>query len=174
MEIQDGTYRAKARSWSLAESSKGTPEVAVEFAFQVDEAQTASLTWHGYLSDKAYVRTIESLRICGWKGDDLSDLTGLDSDEVDIVVEHEEYESEGEVKVFAKVKWVNKPGGLAVKAPMSADKAKAFAAAMKSKIRALDAANGKKSPAPKTNGSKAAADRPLSDREVGDDSDIPF
>ena len=138
--IAQGTYRAKAREAALAESSKGTPEIAVEFVMCAPEMEGQTITWHGYLSEKTEARTIESLRLCGWKGDDLTDLAGLDSNEVNIVVEHEEYEGE----THARVKWVNRAGGLAVKAPMSADKAKAFAASMKNRIRSIDAAKGTK------------------------------
>ena len=66
-EIKNGTYRAKARTWALAESSRGTPEVAVEFVLSHPDANGTSITWHGYLSDGAFARTIESLRICGWE-----------------------------------------------------------------------------------------------------------
>jgi len=162
MALQDGTYRAKARTWALAESSKGTPEAAVEFVI-IAPADFAgqSITWHGYLSEAAFARSVESLRHCGWKGDDLSDLAGLDANEVDIVIANEEYEGE----THAKVRWVNKAGGLAVKSPMTPDKAKAFAAAMKGQVRAVDISKGAK---PSTNGQQKRAEAPMS----GDD--IPF
>lgn len=158
--MNDGKYRAKARTWGLGESSKGTPEVAVEFVLSDPAMEGASITWHGYLTDAAFDRTVESLRHCGWTGDDLSDLAGLDAHEVDLVVVNEEYEG----KVHPKVKWVNKAGGLALKTPMTPEKAKAFAASMRDRIRAADAAKGKKS---QTNGQRQHAERPV-------DDDIPF
>lgn len=167
MDIQDGKYRAKAKSWALAEASTGNPEVAVEFEFAIDESQTASLTWHGFLGDNTFDRTIESLRFCGWTGDDLTDLSGLDTKEVVIVIENEEYKG----KVSPKIQWVNRAGGLAVKTPMSAEKAKTFAAAMRGKIRALDAAKGVKPPPKPANGG-APKDPPLSESEQADD--LPF
>ncbi|HVO30759.1 MAG TPA: hypothetical protein VMV18_08485 [bacterium] len=145
--MENGTYKAKASTWALAESSKGTPEVAVEFVLTHPDMQGRSITWHGYLSEKTFNRTVESLRYCGWKGDDLSDLSGLDANEVSLVVENEEYEGE----THPRVKWVNRAGGLAVKAPMSGDKAKAFAASMRERVRAFDAAKGNK-PAPSNGG----------------------
>lgn len=162
MPIQDGTYRAKARTWALAESSKGTPEVAVEFLFSSPDFAGAGITWHGYLSEGAFKRTVESLRHCGWTGDDLTDLAGLDTNEVDLVIANEEYEGE----THPKVRWVNKAGGLAVKSVMTPEKAKSFAAAMKGQIRALDIAKG--------GGAKPNGQRPPAASAPMDDSDIPF
>ena len=138
--MQAGTFKAKAKTWTLAEASTGTLQVAVEFEFASDADGTLErITWYGYLTDAAFNRTIEALRHCGWKGDDLSDLQGLDANEVELVLAEEEYK--GHVNI--RVQWVNKPGGLAVKAPLAADKAKAFAASMRDRIRGLDASKGK-------------------------------
>lgn len=165
MELNDGKYRAKATAWTLAESGQGTPEVAVAFQFSDPDLGNKSITWHGYLSDKTYQRTVESLRICGWTGDDLSDLAGLDANEVELVVENEEYEGE----VNPKVRWVNRiGGGLAVKAPMTPEKAKTFAASMRTKIRAFDAAAKAKPKAKASNGAGGEKD-PF---EPGADLDI--
>lgn len=164
MAFQNGKYRAKARTWALGESSNKTPEIAVEFEITAKgDYEGRSITWHGYLTEKAFKRTIESLRNCGWTGDDLSAIDSMPN-EVDLVVENEEYEGE----THAKVKWVNKPGGLALKTPMSPESAKAFAAKLKSEIRAFDAANGKKA----TNGGRPAAPPPESAPVTEDD--IPF
>lgn len=157
-------YRAKAKSWGLGETKSGAEQVAVEFSILTEGAAETSLTWHGYFSEKTFDRTIQSLRYCGWSGDDMTNLEGLDANEVDIVVEDEEYEG----KTFAKVQWVNKPGGLQLKAPMAEEKAKAFAASMRDKIRALDAATGTK-----PNGAKATA-KPAAAKAAAATDDLPF
>ena len=165
MGIENGTYRGKARSWALAESpNKGTPEVAVEFELTDPEMGGQGITWHGYLTEGAFERTVQALRYCGWEGDDLSALDGLDKNEVSLVVENETYNG----KTHAKVKWVNKPGGLAIKAPMPADKVKTFAAQMRGRIRALDAQAGKKL----SNGARVPPGAPGSEPIAEDD--IPF
>lgn len=165
-------YQARAVQGQLGETAGGKPEVAVSFDILTEGATHAQLTWHGYFTEATEERTIESLRIAGWKGDDLSVFSeGFafpdDAPEVSLVVEDETYEG----KLYTKVQWVNRAGGAAVKTPLVGDKAKAFAAAMKEKFRAFDAANGKRTarPAP----SKPAADKrpeppPLTD------ADIPF
>lgn len=161
MAIKNGTYRAKARTWALGETSKGTPEAAVEFIFTHPDMEGASITWHGYLSESTFDRTVEGLRHCGWTGDDLANMEGLDANEVDLVIENEEYEG----KTRPKVRWVNKAGGLALKERMAPEKAKTFAASMRGRIRAADAAKGVK---PANGGGKPAEPPPM------DDSDIPF
>lgn len=133
-------YEARARTWGLGETSKGTEQVAVEFQILTEGAEFNHITWFGYFTDKTYERTVESLRHCGWTGHDLTDLTGLDANEVELVIEDEDDE-DGNPR--ARVRWVNRKGGLALKAPLTGDKAKSFAASMRDKIKALDASAGR-------------------------------
>lgn len=145
MQIENGTYKAKAKGWQLSESSKGTPEVAVEFQLTHPELNNFTITWDGWLSDATFDRTVESLRHCGWKGSDFNDLTGLDTNEVELVIENEPFEG----KTYSRVKWVNAPGGgLAFRKAMDPGKTASFAAAMNAKIKALEASKGQKKPAP--------------------------
>lgn len=162
-------YRAKAAQGILGETSGGKPEVAVAFNILTPDATHAQLTWHGYFTEATQDRTIESLRIAGWKGDDLTDFADgfdfpADAPEVDLVVEDEEYEG----KTRTKVKWVNRAGGIAVKTPLVGEKAKAFAASMKGAFRAFDAANGKRTASKPPSADKRPEPPPLSD------ADIPF
>jgi hypothetical protein len=112
-----GTYVAKAAEVTLGESLKrGTPFVGVIFVVTDGDQKGQRLRWEGYLTDNTAERTIESLQHCGWRGDDISvfakgDLDGLDANEVDLVVEMEEYEKDGELKEAPKVQWVNRRGG---------------------------------------------------------------
>lgn len=163
-------YRAKASSGILGETSGGKPEVAVAFNILTEGATHTQLTWHGYFTEATQERTIESLRIAGFAGDDLTAFEGgydfpSDAPEVELVVEDEEYEG----KTRTKVQWVNRAGGPAVKTALTGDKAKAFAAAMKGAFRAFDASNGKRAaPAKPTTADKRPEPPPLSD------ADIPF
>jgi len=53
-------------------------------------------------------RSLESLRICGFTGNDIDQFFGQQpQNEVSLTIAHEEYQG----KVSAKVKWINKPGG---------------------------------------------------------------
>jgi hypothetical protein len=152
-------YRARAREWTLGESSKGTPQVVVAFNILDEGAAEKALTWYGYFTDATADRTLESLKHMGFEGDDITILDGLGRNEVSLVVEDEEYEGQ----THARVRWVNKAGGLAVKQPLQADKLRAFAAEMKAKLRA-----GGVKPAPKPASDKRPEPPPLTD------ADIPF
>lgn len=163
-------YTAKAKAWGLGETDKGTEEIAVEFEILTEGAHVERITWHGYFSDKTWERTVESLRYMGWEGNDLADVQGLDMNEVELVVEDEEYQG----KVYAKVRWVNRMGGLAIKAPLTGDKAKAFAASMRDKIKALDASAPKAKPAAKKTAPRPVAAPYGNSAPAHTDDDLPF
>lgn len=124
-EIKEGTYRARAREWEFGQSKTGTPYVAVRFEL-VDLGEY--ITWYGYLTERTQDRTMESLRHCGWDNDDITRPTGLNEIEVELVVERETYEG----KTRAKVQWVNRIGGRALKVDEVDERTRrTFAAQMK-------------------------------------------
>lgn len=140
MAISDGKYKAKAcGTVVLGESSKkGTPFIECMFKIIGGENEGGEVKWTSYLSEKAAERTIEALQTCGWKGENLGEfadgeLHGLDANEVEIVVELEEYETEeGEKRVWPRVQWVNGLGGcVQVQNAMSKEKADAFGEKMR-------------------------------------------
>jgi hypothetical protein len=136
VRFPNGNYRARAVSMALGRSSnKGTDLVAIEFELKQEGYEGQRITKHSYFTEKTIDRTFEELRICGWQSDDLTDTTGLGSTEVELVIEAEEFEG----KTRSKVQWVNRPGAIALKAPMSADQAKEFAARMKERAAAARA-----------------------------------
>jgi hypothetical protein len=168
-------YRGKAKEWAMSEASTGKPMLVVLFDVLTEGATEKSLTWRGFFTDATADRTIESLRAMGFEGDDLSTLEGLDKNEVDLVVEDEEYTDPetGQVRAVPKVQWVNRPRALSVKTVMEGDKLRSFAAEMKARFRAVDAAAGKRTPskpaaAPAGAGPKTPEPPPLTD------ADMPF
>lgn len=102
-----------------------------------------SLTWYGFFTDKTLDRTVESMRACGWQGVDLTDLSGMDANEVVLVVEHETDES-GAIR--PRVRWVNSQGGLAMSNALAGDDLAAFAATMRGRIAALDPRQARSKP----------------------------
>src|SRR5579862_677136 len=106
--LSPGYYRARAIEWALGKTDKGNRQVAVRFqTFDDEDRPGEAITWYGYFTEKTAERTLESLQHCGWTGDDITDLSGIERNEVQLVVENEEYEG----KVHARVAWVNLPGG---------------------------------------------------------------
>lgn len=111
-KIQAGKYRARA--WSVDKGrteTKDTPYIEVQFRLTDGPFAGENIEWRGYLSDGAKQRTVESLFYCGcWTSPgqtdgDLFDLEGIDKNEVELVVEPEEYNG----KTYMRVKWVNDP-----------------------------------------------------------------
>lgn len=132
--IEAGTFKARGVEAALAVAGNGSEQVAVQFVLLEGPDEGKHITYYGYFTDKTTERTIDSLRLCGWDGDDLSDLTGIDANEVYLVIEHDENDK-GEAR--ATVRWINgQGGGLAVKERMDEGTAKAFAERMKGHVLA--------------------------------------
>jgi hypothetical protein len=158
--LNPGNYRGAPVEATLSKAGTGTLQVAVRLRLVDPPGQT--ITWYGFLSDGAIDRTVESLRHMGWQGNDVRDFlagrglpAGFDQ-EVEIVVEHEEY-PKGSGKYQAKVQWINAGGGLAVKNALTEDEANAFAAKMQRQIAALDKVAGRTTSAPKPGAARPAA-----------------
>lgn len=181
-----GKYRARAVEAGLGVSGTGKEQVAICFEFLDPGFEGQQITAYLYFTtDKGIAHSMKSLRACGWSTDSLDDLSGVTDNEVAITIKHETYQGEKS----AKVEWINKPGGLAMKAPLAPDAAKAFAARMKGQAiqsRAADGpAAGAAAPAA---GKRPAAAAPAAARPFGqaskpqsvaaamqiDDSDVPF
>jgi len=167
-----GTHKARGKEWGLGHSSTGKKQVAVLLELTQGEHAGKCITWFGYFTDGAVDRTLDSLRYLGWEGDDFVHLTGLDANEVEIVITAETYEG----KTRDRVQWINRPARLALREQMSPAAAAAFAASMRAKAIAHKQAHG---PA-RTPGSRATPNTPavsthgagLPDQFDGDD--IPF
>ncbi len=137
-----GTYKARATKALLAQVG-GNKTPAMQVVFQVQDEgphQGETIRWDGWLTDKTQDRTIESLGHCGWTGDDISvfakdgaPLQGMDLNDVELVVEIEAYEKEGETKHAAKVAWVNRIGGRGLNVENAMPQAEALAFAQKMK-----------------------------------------
>jgi hypothetical protein len=97
----------------FGETGNGNPQVVIHYEIaEAGEWKGRRLPWFGYFTDDATDRTLESIRVSGFDGDDLAKLpkTPLKS-KVSITVEHNEFEG----KTHARVAWVNKPGGAILK-----------------------------------------------------------
>jgi hypothetical protein len=141
MPIRDGKYKARAVGEVVLGKSaeKQTPQIECLFEMLEGESKGHRARWTGYFGLNSADRTIESLQICGWEGDDLSEfadkgLHGLDANEVEAVIENEEYEKDGEIRTVPRVRWINRLGGGArvnVQNAMSRDEALSFGDRMK-------------------------------------------
>jgi len=169
-------YTMKAVAGGLGKTQGGNPQLGVELQVVEENCRGERITWYGYFSDKAKEFAFRTLRTLGWEGDDLSNLTGIEKNEVRVLVAEEEYEG----KLSLKVKGVYPLGGAGLANPMTEAEAKAFAATMRGDVIAFRNASGTKTesskPRPKTKATPPPSSARLPDRDFGEpsDDDIPF
>lgn len=179
--IDPGTYKARATGECVLGTSKnaGTPFIEVYLEITEGEFKGQTARWTSYFTDKTSERTIKSMQLMGWRGDDLTDfsegaLNGLDSNEVSIVVEHEEYDREGETKTAVKVAWVNSlTGFLNIQQRMNTGAAAEFAQRMRGLVHKVKASNPVPTQTKPSNGAPPRAPSPPADTS-GSDDEIPF
>lgn len=139
MSIVAGTYKARAVAGSatlIQSKDKGTPGIAATFEVTEGPHARETVAWQAWFSDKTRDRIIDSLLFCGWQGDDLTKLDGIDSKEVLIVVEEDAYtDKEGKPRTAMRVAWVNDPGRV-VQKTMDAPQAQDFAQRMRGAVMA--------------------------------------
>ncbi|HVY79854.1 MAG TPA: hypothetical protein VG994_02640 [Steroidobacteraceae bacterium] len=166
--ISKGRHMAIPRSIQFGfagEDDKPQAVIQFEITGEADPYATWTISAFCFLHEKSWERSIESFRHMGWQGDDLRELPELCAqgllNEVEIVVDHEVWENE----VQAKVKWINKPGGGAVKLkkPMEGAALDAFANRMRGAIRTVPA-----------NGARPQQKPAAPKHPNAPDSDIPF
>lgn len=137
--IDAGDYRAKAVGAQLGETSNHNEQIAIRFALLDFPGQ--HITYYGTFTEAAFEYTMGAIRVAGFKGEDISDLSSLAdgvAPEVILVVIHEEYNG----KISSKVRFINSTGGMALKQALQPDQAKAFAQRLKGKILAFDKSAG--------------------------------
>lgn len=128
--MEPGSYTAKATDVQLGFSGNGTPQIAVLFTVSDGPCSGQSITWYGYFTDKTQERTVESLRHCGWKGVDLSEVTAHSlPDKAQIVVQ---LDTDYDGNPRKRVAWVNRIGGtVALRHSMTESQRKHFGAKMR-------------------------------------------
>jgi hypothetical protein len=173
--IPQGFYRARAQSAQFGTTpQKGTDFLRVVFAIVDGEQKGQQVTWDGYFTEKTTARTIDALKYCGctFPNNDITDIAGLDTQDVQIEVEHNSYEKDGEPKTTARVKWVNSlAGGVSPELQMDAAKKASFKQRMMGQVVA--AKHGAPAAAAAPNGTPPPAAKPAPAPAVADD-DIPF
>jgi hypothetical protein len=143
--IPEGIYTARATSnWILSETTQGTPYVRLEF--ELLDGSGRRIHKDFYFSEKSWKKSVESLRVCGWQGDDVSDLSGVETQEVVVKIVHELItdkqgnpitDDEGHAKYRAVVAWVGKDHA---PKPMEATKLSSFRDLMKARLQQLQGA----------------------------------
>lgn len=162
MLVPIGKYKAKAKSGGIGKSkAKGTRFADVRFEIVEGEYAGQFVGYNGYFTENTTDRTVESLRTCGceFADGDIFNFDGIDTNVVQIVVEHDTYtptegEKAGQSQTKAKVAWVNELGGGGLPEEMRLDdnEKRAFQAQMKGLLLAT-----KKKGSPNAGKGKAAS-----------------
>ena len=103
--ITPGSYRAKAVEHQFGKTSNDNEKIRVTFDIAEGEHKGKRLFWEGFFTEATVDRTLESLEYCGWDGESLTEMKGLGTQEVILVVENEKG-TDG--KMYLKVRWVNR------------------------------------------------------------------
>lgn len=181
LPLEKATYPATAFAVSFGEAESGNNQIAVSFEIVDERFHGETITWTGTFTERATVRTIESLRHMGWAGDDLSEFEAMDEtavraalpNAISLVCEPEEYDGQWRLKA----QWVNRPGAgrFAFKKPVAGNDLKAFAAQMRATVRGVRG-DGIRNAAPKqtanSGGQRNAAPHP--NAPGSDETDMPF
>ncbi len=111
--ISIGKHKARATEHQFGRFETGTRCVRIQFELTDGEFKGHRISWDGWFTDKTVERTLEALEYCGWDGASLAKLSGLGDREVELDIEHEENQETG--RVYPRVKWVNRLGGMKLK-----------------------------------------------------------
>lgn len=177
--IPEGTYRGRATDAQLGTTSTGKEQVAIGFQLLTPGYEGQHLPYYGLFTDAALEITIKALRACGWQGVDLADLTGVDTNEVNLVVEHDTYNG----VTRARVKWVNDGTAGLLRNVLGDVEKKAFATRMRGAIAALGQGQPPARPQPARQSPRAPYAPPQAQRQHGaippeppphTDEDMPF
>jgi len=143
--IEEGYYSARASQVTnehghsvycrFGRAGTGTIQCLMMFEIMDGEYAGTRLPWFGSFSGNSWERTVESLRYCGFQGDDVEAINSQALDRVVTVkVEHDEHNG----RIYSRVAFVNKPGGhVNLNNPFNAAELRTFAAQMRQRIGAL-------------------------------------
>lgn len=171
--IEAGVYRGKAVAGSeqYGQTTNGNDQIVLDLQLETGDTVSTFLVF----SEKAAPWSMKRLRALGWQGNNLADLTGIDSSEVDVEVRYEEYQGEMKMKVQIVA------GGTVTLENQFDDKGKKAFAAKHAALAKATAPKGaapvratspvRRAPAPQP----AAPSSDASDySSTGTDDDIPF
>lgn len=137
--MEKGRYRGRAAEWAWGVSSKNNEQLAVAFDFLDHPGQRE--TKYFSFTDAAFDYSVKALRACGWQGEELDNLDGLDANEVQLVVD---WEDDGKGGKELRIQFVNQAGGIALKTIMEPAAVATFAQRMRGRVQQADREAGRR------------------------------
>lgn len=100
----EGKFEERCVSIGVDTTNSGTDFISADFEIVDMDENKFKVEWRGWLTEKTMERTLKSLRLMGWDGDDIyEDLSSAKRNKVQIDVRHEEYKG----KTTARVAFIN-------------------------------------------------------------------
>lgn len=169
--VAEGKCKGRAIHTVLGFAGTGSEQIGIMFRIVGGDDDGRSVPYRGYFTEAAMERTVESLRACGWQGQDLSVFNGateaecaeLLPDEVLLTIEHQPPMTP-DGKTYAQVQWVNRLGSGVVhmKNKMNDHAARSFAERMRGVVAAIPAHSSgapRQQPRPAAQQNNAASQR---------------
>jgi uncharacterized protein YdbL (DUF1318 family) len=127
-------------------SANNNLQIAITFQFvnQEDSCYGQSIVWIGtFATGKASEIALEAMENCGWSGEDVMDLDGIDANDVELVIVEEW--NQDRTKQYEKVAFVNRPGAnrFTFQNPVEGPALAAQSRALNQSIRAIRASQGR-------------------------------
>jgi hypothetical protein len=160
MAITAGTYRGRGVEGSeqYGATKNGADQVVVDLQLETGEVVSTFL----YFSEAAAPHSVKRLRALGWAGDDLADLRGIGTQDVDVRISYEEFNGKQQMRVE-----IVTGGTVTLKDPLDARGKKQFAQRFANLVKSV------KAEPPKTKNGKAPPQRESGDDDIGSD-EVPF
>lgn len=178
MTIQAGKYQARALVADLGVTpTKGTDFVRVVFCIRGGDADGEQVSWDGYFTPNTTERTLAALGYlgCTFPNNDVTDLTGVDTNDVQITVEQEPYVGkDGETHTAARVRWVDPLGAVRRAPPLDAGAKAAFKQRLQGAIAVMKQSAPPATPRQPRPGQAPALPQTSAQAEVPAGDDLPW
>lgn len=164
----------------FGKSNTGTLFVLVYFRILEGPWAGRTVPWWGYFGKESGKRTLQSLRYCGLKGNDVMKAEVQPMDQVvSISVEHNINPNDEQQRPRARVAWVNQAGGgaaMKLNTPLSKDELVRFSAQLISRLAAIGEVDAPRASASAPQSAGGDPGPQVEDDGGGryDDDDIPF
>lgn len=158
--IAEGKHRARARSWGFGRAGTGTEQIGIMFDLVDGPDAGRQIIWYGFFnSEENGRRALKVMRVCGWdeQAEDVLNPTGLDKNEVELVIKHER-DRDGHAQT--RVAFVNAIG--VIMKPMTDDEKTRLANKLRGWMKPANGAASRPAAQPRASGAALAED------------DIPF
>lgn len=137
-----GIYKGRAIGGSeqYGETSNGNDQIALDLTIP---ALNRTLTTFLVFSENSMAYSVDRLRACGWKGEDVNKLVGIEDNEVDVRISYQQHNGKEQMRVEI----MTNGGSVKLDQPMDEKRKRQFGSKVAQFLKA-----GSPRPAPKPKG----------------------